>query len=92
MGRIKVIVRPSRPRSRVVCVGEFVVVDVDEAPERGKANAALIKLMRKAVGVRPEIVSGHKSREKVLESPGMGDEEIKEALLKVSGKCPDQGA
>ncbi len=92
MGRIRVFVRPSRPRTRIVCVGEVVVVDIDEPPERGKANAALVKLMRKAVGVRPEIVSGHKSREKVLEFPGMGDEEIKEALLKVSGKCPDQGA
>ncbi len=92
MGRIRVIVRPSRPRARIVCVGEFVVVDVDEPPERGRANAALIKLMRKAVGVRPEIVSGHKSREKVLEFPGMGDEEVKEALLRVAGECPDQGA
>ena len=92
MGRIRVLVRPSRPRARVVCVNDFVVVDVDEPPERGKANTALIKLMRKAVGVRPVIVSGHRSREKVLEFPGMSEEEVKEALLKVSGKCPDQGA
>ncbi len=92
MGRIRVFVRPSRPRARIVCVGEFVVVDIDEPPERGRANAALVKLMRKVVGVKPEIVSGYKSREKVLEFPGMGDDEVRETLLRVTGKCPEQGA
>ncbi len=92
MGRIRVIVRPSRPRARIVCVGEAVLVDVDEPPERGKANAALIKLMRKAVGVRPEIVSGHRSREKVLEFPGLSEDEVLKALLKIAGKCAEQGA
>lgn len=92
MGRVKVLVRPSRPRARVVCVGEAVVVDVDKPPERGRANAALIKLMRKAVGVRPEIVSGHKSREKILEFTGLSDDDVRAALLRVAGECPDQGA
>lgn len=84
--------RPSRPRTKIVCVGELIVVDIDEPPERGRANTALIKLMRKVVGVRPEIVSGHRSREKVLEFPGMSEEKVKETLLKVSGKCREQGS
>lgn len=92
MGRIRVFVRPSRPRARIVCVGGVVVVDIDEPPERGRANAALIKLMRKAVGVRPKIVLGHKGRGKVLEFPGMSDEEVKKVLLRIAGKCLDQGA
>lgn len=92
MGRIRVFVRPSRPRTKIVCVGELIVVDIDEPPERGRANTALIKLMRKVVGVRPEIVSGHRSREKVLEFPGMSEEKVKETLLKVSGKCREQGS
>lgn len=89
MGRIRVLVRPSRPRARVVCVGDVVVVDVDEPPERGRANAALVRLMRKVVGVRPEIVAGHRSREKVLEFPGLSEAEVREALLRVVGECGD---
>jgi uncharacterized protein (TIGR00251 family) len=90
LGRVKVYVRPSKPRSRIVCVGEAIVVDIDEAPEKGRANAALIKLMRKVVGIKPEIVTGHKSREKVLEFPRMRTEDILNKLLRVSKKCMEK--
>ena len=35
-------------------------------PEKGKANAAVIKFFKKEYGLRVEIKSGEKSRDKVL--------------------------
>jgi hypothetical protein len=57
------------PNSRVekVIEGEPMVVKVREPPEKGKANKAVVKLLSKHFGSRVRIVSGDKSRTKLVE-------------------------
>ena len=57
------------PNSRVeeVSDGDPTVVKVQEPPERNRANVAVIKLLAKHFNARVKIVSGHKSRRKVVE-------------------------
>ncbi len=41
-------------------------VKVKEAPDKGKANIALMKLLRDHFNKRAEIISGHTSRKKLV--------------------------
>jgi uncharacterized protein (TIGR00251 family) len=53
-------------------------VRVRAAPERGKANAAVVALVARTVEVQASaisLVSGHRSREKVVEIDGLDEEE-----------------
>jgi uncharacterized protein (TIGR00251 family) len=61
---------------------EELEVRVAEAPADGAANAAVVKLLAKALGIsRSEvsIVSGHASRHKRIEVP-LGAEEVRGSL------------
>lgn len=70
--------RPGRPRTlarEVVATvdGSALAVDVAAAPEDGKANAALIAWLAKALGAARAdvtILSGESSRQKVLRIDG----------------------
>jgi len=73
--RLTFRVLPSAGRSEIVGrYGEAWKVRVGAAPERGRANAELLKLLSKQLGVRPaelSIVSGHAGRDKVVELRGL---------------------
>lgn len=59
------------------------VVRVTAPPVGGKANAALVKLIAKRAGVakgRVSIVSGERSRDKVLRVQGLDAAELRRAL------------
>jgi uncharacterized protein (TIGR00251 family) len=60
-----------------------LVVRVTEPPVDGRANAALVKLIAKRVGVARgtvKIVHGERSREKVLRVDGLGPRALRRAL------------
>jgi uncharacterized protein (TIGR00251 family) len=55
---------------RLVIDGSEITVSIESAPERGKANAELVKKLARHFGVHPSqvmIVSGTKSRKKTVE-------------------------
>jgi len=60
-----------------------LVVRVTEPPVGGRANAALVKLIAKRIGVargRVRIARGERSREKVLYVEGLRPPELRRAL------------
>ena len=66
--KVKVYTRSSRPRIETESDGTFRVF-VSSAPEKGKANAEVIKVMARYLGVRKsalEVVSGLTAREKII--------------------------
>jgi uncharacterized protein (TIGR00251 family) len=66
---IAVRVTPRASRNAVVVDGEMLRVTVTVVPEDGKANAAVIKLLSKALGVaksRLVLIRGATSRDKVF--------------------------
>lgn len=68
--RIEIKVFPSSSREGIVRKDGRVKIYVKAAPEKGKANDAVLKLVAKEQGVKKgnvRIVSGHASRKKVLE-------------------------
>ncbi len=71
---ITIRVVPKAKRQEVKELGEGVYkVWVSAAPDKGKANKAVIKAMADFLGVskaRLKIIRGHNSRDKVLEVQG----------------------
>lgn len=82
--RLKLRVAPGSSRSRIVGrYGEGWKVAVTAAPERGRANEAVVDLLAHALGVpRREVtvVSGHTGREKIVELGGLAPDEIDRRL------------
>ena len=77
--RLRLRVVPGAGRSEVVGrYGEAWKVRVGAAPDRGRANAALLDLLSERLGVRAaelSIVSGHSARDKVVELRGLSADE-----------------
>jgi hypothetical protein len=69
--RVKVV--PGASKSEIVgALGDRLKVRVAAPAERGKANRAVVEILRKWLGVRDvEIVSGHSNREKTVRVRGM---------------------
>ena len=66
--RIRVAVKPNARENRVERVGEDeYVVLIKAAPKRGRANAALLKVLSKHFGGQARILTGFTSRHKVIE-------------------------
>lgn len=66
---IAVRVTPRASRNAVLVDGEMLRVTVTVVPEDGKANAAVIKLLAKALGIaksRLVLIQGATSRDKVF--------------------------
>jgi len=63
--------------------GEAWKIRVTAAPERGKANDATVRLLAQALRVGADdirLVSGHGSRDKVVEVTGLGPSEAARRL------------
>jgi uncharacterized protein (TIGR00251 family) len=66
--RITVDVKVSSKRDSVELIEEgHYMVHVRAPPRKGKANAAIIKLLRRHLGRPVTLVSGHTSNRKVFE-------------------------
>jgi len=77
MSIIKVKVIPNAKRKRIVQEEKGIKVYIDEPPVKGKANAALIKLLSQFFNVKRsdiKIVSGEKSREKIIQISNMQEQ------------------
>jgi uncharacterized protein YggU (UPF0235/DUF167 family) len=74
--RVKLRVSPGAGRAAVVGrYGDAWKVRVTEAPERGRANEAVLRLLAEALAVPRDavsLVSGHGGREKIVELTGVG--------------------
>jgi uncharacterized protein (TIGR00251 family) len=74
--RVKLRVSPGAGRAAVVGRhGDAWKVRVTEAPERGRANEAVVRLMAETLAVPRSavtLVSGHGGREKIVELTGLG--------------------
>ena len=70
---INIRVIPNASRNEVSDEGGSLKVRVATPPSRGKANKAVIKLLAEVLGVKSSenrIVSGDKTRDKVIEVQG----------------------
>lgn len=68
--RLRIRVKPKSGEDSISLDGETVLVSVREAPERGAANTAVLKLIRKKLGMQARLVHGMSSRNKTVEIPG----------------------
>jgi uncharacterized protein YggU (UPF0235/DUF167 family) len=87
--RLAVRVAPGAARAAVVGRhGGGWKLRVAAQPERGKANAAVVRLVADAAGVAERdvrVVSGHGARDKILELTGIDPEELERRLLAAGG-------
>ncbi len=81
---IPIVAKPGAKRDDVIGVyGTSLKVAVTAAPERGKANKAILKLLAKRLGVSPSslsIVAGETSRQKKVLVQGIDAGEIQSRL------------
>jgi len=71
-----------KPKARENCISISkgkILVSVSEAPEKGKANAAVLKLIRKELGFEARLVRGASCRNKTIELYG-NEKQIAEAI------------
>jgi uncharacterized protein (TIGR00251 family) len=87
--RLRVKVVPGASREGIAgWLGEELKVRVRAPAERGKANAAVEKLVARTLGL-PEgsarVVAGHTSPRKSIDVPGLSDAEVHERLASALG-------
>jgi len=77
--RLEIRVQPKASRNKVVVDRDIIKVYVTTMPEDGKANKAVVGLLAKRLGIPKsavEIVSGAKSRTKVIAVGGLCEVEV----------------
>ncbi len=82
---LRVIVKPnSKERNLIAEISEeSILVNLTGPAREGKANTELVKRLGKKLGISTSaitIVSGHRSREKVLMIEGMSAKEVEDRL------------
>ena len=80
--RIKAV--PGASRDGIAgMLGDRVKIRISAAPEGGKANKAIIKLLARSLNIKPTqltLVSGHTNPEKVLGIESLSAAQISDAL------------
>ena len=69
--------------------GDVLRIDVTEAPERGRANDAVIRMLSAALGVARADVSvrqGHASRDKRIEVAGLDPTQLRARIDRTIGE------
>lgn len=80
---IEVRVQPKAGNNRITVVEGRIKVYVTAAPEKGKANKAVIEVLARELGVPKSVVSiksGDRSRTKLIEVEGLDPTEIERRL------------
>ena len=76
---IEVLVQPKASRNRTVADGEVLKVYVTAAPERDRANKAVVEVVASRLRVPKRtvsIISGERSRTKLMAVEGLTETEI----------------
>jgi uncharacterized protein (TIGR00251 family) len=88
--RVRLRVSPGATRAGVVGRhGEGWKIRVAAAPEGGRANEAVIRLLADTLSVPRDavtLVSGHARRDKIVELAGLGPAQIERRLTSAAGK------
>ena len=88
--RLRLRVSPGAARSAVVGRhGDGWKVRLAAAPQRGRANDALVELLSETLAVprsTVRLVSGRASRDKIVELAGLDPATIDDRLLRAGGK------
>jgi uncharacterized protein len=88
--RLRLRVSPGAARARIVGRhGDSWKVRVTAAPEGGRANEAVVRLLAETLAVPREavtLVSGHGGRDKIVELIGIGPSQIERRLTSAAGK------
>jgi len=88
--RLRLRVSPGATRAGVIGRhGEGWKVRVTAAPEGGRANEALVRLLAETLSVPRDavtLVSGHGGRDKIVELAGLGPSQIERRLSSAVGK------
>jgi uncharacterized protein (TIGR00251 family) len=88
--RVRLRVSPGATRAGVVGRhGEAWKVRVAAAPEGGRANEAVVRLLADTLSLPREavtLVSGHGGRDKIVELSGLGPSQIERRLSSAAGK------
>ncbi len=91
--RLRLRVSPGAARPGIVGRhGAAWKVRVAQAPEDGKANAAVVRLLADTLALPlrdVSIVSGHTSRDKTVALEGIDDDEIERRLTRASAAGKD---
>jgi uncharacterized protein YggU (UPF0235/DUF167 family) len=86
--RLRLRVKPGGRRQRLIgAYGGALKLEVSAAPEKGRANAAVIRLLADALGLQRnqvEIVGGASSQDKTAVLTGCSVEEIAARLASVN--------
>ena len=65
-GRLEIYIKPNKQKNNII-LNEKVTIELNAIPEDGKANHELLKYLKKLTKKQWRIVSGLKSRKKILE-------------------------
>ena len=88
--RLRLRVAPGAAKAAVIGRhGDAWKLRVAAAPERGKANDAVVTLLAETLSVPPRsvsIVSGTASRDKIVELTGIAPDEIERRLATAGGE------
>jgi uncharacterized protein (TIGR00251 family) len=88
--RLRLRVSPGATRAGVVGRhGEGWKVRVTAAPERGRANEAVVRLLAETLSVPRDavtLVSGHGGRDKIVELAGLGPSQVERRLSSAVGE------
>ena len=85
---VDVRVQPRASRDRIAGFRDGTLrVYVGAPPERGKANASVLRLLAKTLGIarqRVQLVRGETSRTKRLRIAGMSEDEFRERIFRAA--------
>jgi uncharacterized protein (TIGR00251 family) len=91
--RVRLRVSPGAGRAQIVGRhGDAWKVRVTAAPEQGRANDAVLRLLADALGLPRDalvLVSGHGARDKIVELTGLGPALVERRLT--SASAADRG-
>jgi uncharacterized protein len=94
--RLRIRVSPGAGRTALVGRhGDAWKVRVTEAPERGRANEAVLRLLAETLALPRTaltLVSGHGAREKIVELTGVGPALIERRLASATAPAVRPGA
>ncbi|MBI5880929.1 DUF167 domain-containing protein [archaeon] len=68
-GTLSVHAKPNSPKTEVIGWDESkksLKIAVAAVPDKDRANIELLKFLKKETGMKPELISGHKSRDKKI--------------------------